>query len=82
MALRAGHGAGAGVPRIEVLPADEIPVGVAAPEQTAQAEIIRQTTAAARIDSLQEKPDARLIRRMKANEMHGERADIIANSTA
>ena len=28
MALRSGHGAGAGVPRIEVLPADEVPVGV------------------------------------------------------
>ncbi len=30
MALRAGHGRGAGVPRIEVLPADELPAGVAA----------------------------------------------------
>lgn len=28
MALRSGHGNGAGVPRIEVLPADELPVGV------------------------------------------------------
>lgn len=28
MSLRKGHGAGAGVPRIEVLPADELPVGV------------------------------------------------------
>lgn len=28
MALRSGHGAGAGVPRIEVLPADELPEGV------------------------------------------------------
>lgn len=28
MALRSGHGHGAGVPRIEVLPADELPVGV------------------------------------------------------
>lgn len=32
MTVRAGHGAGAGVPRIEVLPPDELPVGV--PEQT------------------------------------------------
>lgn len=31
MALRSGHGNGAGVPRIEVLPADEQPVGVPAP---------------------------------------------------
>jgi hypothetical protein len=28
MALRTGHGSGAGVPRIEVLPADELPTGV------------------------------------------------------
>lgn len=28
MALRTGHGAGAGVPRIEVLPVDELPDGV------------------------------------------------------
>lgn len=28
MALRAGHGTGAGMPRIEVLPADELPVGL------------------------------------------------------
>jgi hypothetical protein len=28
MTLRAGHGNGAGVPRIEVLPVDELPVGV------------------------------------------------------
>jgi hypothetical protein len=27
MALRSGHGAGAGVPRIEVLPVDELPAG-------------------------------------------------------
>jgi hypothetical protein len=40
-----------------------------------------QTTAAARIDSLQEKLNARPIRRIKTNEMHGERADITANST-
>lgn len=31
MTLRAGHGAGGGVPRVEVLPADEQPAGVAAP---------------------------------------------------
>lgn len=30
MALRSGHGNGAGVPRIEVLPADELPVGTPA----------------------------------------------------
>jgi hypothetical protein len=28
MTLRAGHGRGAGVPRIEVMPADELPAGV------------------------------------------------------
>jgi len=28
MALRTGHGAGAGMPRIEILPADELPAGV------------------------------------------------------
>jgi hypothetical protein len=28
MALRTGHGNGAGVPRIEVLPVDELPAGV------------------------------------------------------
>lgn len=31
MALRSGHGTGKGVPRIEVLPVDELPAGVAAP---------------------------------------------------
>jgi hypothetical protein len=31
MALRTGHGSGAGVPRVEVLPADELPAGVVAP---------------------------------------------------
>jgi hypothetical protein len=31
MALRSGHGTGAGVPRIEVLPADELPIGKPAP---------------------------------------------------
>ena len=30
MALRSGHGTGAGVPRIEVLPVDELPAGVPA----------------------------------------------------
>lgn len=33
MALRSGHGSGAGQPRIEVLPADELPAGVAGPER-------------------------------------------------
>jgi hypothetical protein len=33
MAFRTGHGNGAGVPRIEVLPADELPCGVQAPPQ-------------------------------------------------
>lgn len=31
MALRSGHGRGAGVPRVEVLPVDELPAGVPAP---------------------------------------------------
>jgi hypothetical protein len=31
MALRNGHGTGSGVPRVEVLPADELPQGVQAP---------------------------------------------------
>jgi hypothetical protein len=31
MALRSGHGTGAGVPRVEVLPVDELPQGVQAP---------------------------------------------------
>ena len=31
MVLRSGHGTGAGVPRVEVLPADELPAPVAAP---------------------------------------------------
>ncbi|MFZ5895333.1 MAG: hypothetical protein ACOY0T_30035 [Myxococcota bacterium] len=31
MALRTGHGNGAGVPRVEVLPANELPAGVPAP---------------------------------------------------
>jgi hypothetical protein len=31
MALRSGHGNGVGVPRVEVLPADELPQGVQAP---------------------------------------------------
>jgi hypothetical protein len=33
MALRTGHGNGAGVPRIEVLPADEQPAGIPAPSE-------------------------------------------------
>jgi hypothetical protein len=33
MALRQGHGNGAGSPHVEVLPADELPVGVQAPAQ-------------------------------------------------
>ena len=33
MALRSGHGNGAGVPRVEVLPANELPVGLQAPLQ-------------------------------------------------
>jgi hypothetical protein len=41
MALRTGHGNGAGVPRIEVLPADELPAGVAAPKRSSQAEVRR-----------------------------------------
>jgi hypothetical protein len=35
VALRTGHGKGKGVPRIEVLPPDELPVGVAAPTRPA-----------------------------------------------
>lgn len=35
MALRNGHGNGAGVPRIEVLPADELPAGVPGPARPA-----------------------------------------------
>jgi hypothetical protein len=31
MALRSGHGSGSGVPRVEVLPVDELPAPVAAP---------------------------------------------------
>ncbi|HMR05365.1 MAG TPA: hypothetical protein PKA88_06295 [Polyangiaceae bacterium] len=31
MTLRSGHGNGAGVPRVEVLPVDELPAGVPAP---------------------------------------------------
>jgi hypothetical protein len=33
MALRTGHGNGAGTPRVETLPADELPAGVQAPPQ-------------------------------------------------
>jgi len=35
MALRNGHGAGAGVPRVEVLPADELPAGTPASARSA-----------------------------------------------
>lgn len=35
MALRSGHGTGKGVPRIEVLPCDELPVGMPAPASRA-----------------------------------------------
>lgn len=35
MALRSGHGAGKGTPRIEVLPVDELPAGVPAPASLA-----------------------------------------------
>src|SRR5262245_2973936 len=35
MALRTGHGNGAGVPRVEVLPADELPAGLPAPARPA-----------------------------------------------
>lgn len=34
MAIRTGHGKGAGQPRIEVLPADELPAGIVAPRVT------------------------------------------------
>lgn len=37
MALRRGHGTGAGQPRIEVLPPDELPTGVATPEPQPEA---------------------------------------------
>lgn len=39
MALRAGHGNGAGVPRVEVLPADELPMGVPAPARLPSAPV-------------------------------------------
>lgn len=35
MTLRAGHGAGAGAPRVEVLPLDELPAGVPGPARRA-----------------------------------------------
>ncbi|MBK8994634.1 MAG: hypothetical protein IPM35_02635 [Myxococcales bacterium] len=41
MTLRNGHGNGAGVPRIEVLPADELPAGLPAPHRPEQPEIRR-----------------------------------------
>lgn len=37
MTLRAGHGAGKGVPHVEVCPADELPAGVPAPARRAAA---------------------------------------------
>lgn len=37
MTLRTGHGTGAGVPRIEVLPVDELPDGIPAPARPAPA---------------------------------------------
>jgi hypothetical protein len=37
MTLRTGHGTGAGVPRVEVLPADELPAGVPGPARQAPA---------------------------------------------
>ncbi len=36
MALRSGHGNGAGVPRVEVLPADELPLGEPGPSHDAR----------------------------------------------
>lgn len=42
MTLRSGHGTGAGVPRIEVLPVDELPRGVQEPQQV-PASIERRT---------------------------------------
>ena len=43
MTLRTGHGNGAGVPRIEVLPADELPAPIqAAPEAAASAPLARR----------------------------------------
>lgn len=41
MALRRGHGAGAGVPRVEVLPPDELPAGVADANPSPQAAVNR-----------------------------------------
>lgn len=41
MTLRKGHGRGAGVPRIEVLPVDELPAGVPAPQRFGEPEIRR-----------------------------------------
>jgi hypothetical protein len=42
MSLRKGHGNGKGQPRIEVLPADEQPTGVAAPQRPPSAPIERR----------------------------------------
>ena len=41
MAIRTGHGSGRGQPRIEVLPIDELPVGLPAPTRPAP---VRQST--------------------------------------
>lgn len=41
MALRKGHGNGAGSPRIEVLPVDELPAGVPGPEPTVAPKVPR-----------------------------------------
>jgi hypothetical protein len=43
MALRTGHGAGKGTPRIEVLPADEQPWPVAAPERSQNGPLARRS---------------------------------------
>lgn len=43
MTLRSGHGTGAGVPRIEVLPVDELPAGVAVKERHPGAAIERDS---------------------------------------
>ncbi len=43
MTLRKGHGTGAGSPRVEVLPVDELPAGLPAPERTATAAIERDS---------------------------------------
>jgi hypothetical protein len=47
MALRTGHGHGAGVPRVEVLPADELPRGAQGPAQASACEERRPDEASA-----------------------------------